>query len=205
MVGDKTFLPHLERSEEGKLVAVSIDRFDAKALQDILDLEKAAFGEDAQYEDAEEYYGGRLGDPENLNIFLKAGEKAVGYLLAIPRSEALSDGELRDADPAFRETSGGKAYYVETAELIESYRKGTGFLKLLIGLREECRRRNVTTVSMHARVEGGLAGATLRFLERISEVKEKRLIEHWPFYEGDEPTMYIEAEDLTAKWGADTD
>ncbi|NTW75489.1 MAG: hypothetical protein HGB34_01160 [Candidatus Moranbacteria bacterium] len=82
------------------------------------------FGEAAMYEDADEYYAEMLKNPDNINIFLRDGDKRIGYLLAIPKHVAFDDEELRAADPSFRDNPEGGIYYVETAMLRPEYRKG---------------------------------------------------------------------------------
>jgi hypothetical protein len=194
MTGERNPFSKVEQSE-GKKISASIEAgFSREAIDSILYLESQSFGEEAMYEDADEYYAEMLKNPDNINIFLREGDKRIGYILAIPKQTAFCDDELRAADPELRGDAHGKTYYIETVELLSEYRKGVGFFRMLSTLADEFRNRGITGVAMHARVENGLAASVERFLLDISEIKEKRLIEEWPYYDPVEPTMYIEAE-----------
>lgn len=190
-----------EKREKGKLEVRLAAGFDLKTLDDILSIEKAVFGADNMYDAAEDHYAGRLRDSRNVNILAVENGETIAYLLAIPKTEAFSDEDLREADPDFHANPEDSTYYIEVAETLADHRKGAVFLGILRKLADELRIRGAKGISMHARVENGLSDFTVRFLEKIATMKERRVIEHWPFYEGDEPTMYIEAEDPTGTWG----
>lgn len=153
-------------------------------LASILEIDKKSFEE--QYEDAEEYYRAALENPENINIFLKEEEKNIGYLLAIPHNVARE--ELKKDDPGMPEDS--KRFYVETIEVLPEYRKGRGFLKMIMAMIKEAESRGINNFSMHTRVENGLSRAVQKYFGRM--IKTVRHIEKWPYYQNSEPTEYLE-------------
>lgn len=161
-----------------------VNGYDPKHLAAILEIDRNSF--DEQYEDAEEYYHEALENPENINVFLKEGEKNVGYILAIPHNVALED--LNKVDPEMKADS--KRFYVETIEILPDYRKGRGFLKMILTLIDEAGKRGVDNFSMHARVENGLSNVVQKYFRKM--IRKVRRIENWPYYYNGEPTDYIE-------------
>lgn len=162
-----------------------INNFKNHLLLIILEIEKKSFPQEWQYEDADSYYKEKLKDKTNINIILRKKNKGIGYLLAIPHNKAIE--EINSADPLL--THDCKKYYIETISIIPEFR-GQGGLNLLLNkLIEECKKRLIERISMHARVENQFSD----IIQRKLNVIEVRRIERWKYYNFQEPTDYIEA------------
>lgn len=166
--------------------------YSSAMLHDILAAYHAAIPASWHYPAAEEYFGKLLGDENTIHILLRRDERPIGYLLAIPHNDAMYDEELRQADPDLAEDP--ERLYIETMEIVPEYVRslagGRLCLMMLRALHEEAGKRGLVKFSMHARVTTGLNQA-LRKIYRDMLTKF-RTIENWPFYNGEEPTEYIE-------------
>jgi len=158
--------------------------YSPELLSAILEVDKESFEE--QYDDAEEYYKSALENPENINVFLREGERYVGYLLAIPHNVARE--ELKKEHPAMPEDP--SRFYVETIEVLPEYRRGRGFLKMIMAMIREAEKRGVNNFSMHTRVDNGLSSVIQKYFGRM--IKKAQRIENWPYYHNGEPTEYLE-------------
>ena len=163
-----------------------ITRFDEQILQEIILIGRLSFPSDWQEEDDEQYNREMMKDTNNIFILLKEDAKIIGYLLALPQSKAVE--ELKADDPFMQEDR--QRYYVETMSILPEFRKGRGFLRMLSRLIEESMRRGCNKVSMHARVNNGLSQVMQKYYKDM--VTLVRRIENWKYYNGAEPTDYIE-------------
>ncbi len=159
--------------------------FDEKTLRDILQIEGSAFPSDWQIEDAEANYSDLLADKDSINVFLKSNDKRIGYLLAVPHNKVVVD--LKDDDPGMKEDV--NRYYIYTLGIIPEFRRQGGLYKMLCTLKEECKKRGIHKISMHARVENGLS----KRIQQTWKVSQIRRIDRWKYYNYQEPTDYIEA------------
>lgn len=137
------------------------------------------------YDDSKEYYRQMLRKPKNITILLKDDEKDVGFLLAIPHDDAVEELERDDPhmvyDPAI--------YYIENVAILPAYRSKDGFTKMLDILRSELKKREISKISMHARVSNNLS----KNIQDNMNVMEKRRINAWKYYNFEETTDYIVA------------
>lgn len=160
--------------------------------QNIVSVYKSAMPETWHYADMEEYYDGQLHNANAIHILLWKGEMPIGYLLAIPHNEAIREEELRAADSKLIEDP--ERLYVETMEIVPQFQKsllgGKLFLMMSKALLDEAGKRGIHKFSQHARVTSGLSRAFQKLHGDM--VTQVRRIENWPFYNGEEPTDYIE-------------
>ena len=118
--------------------------------------------------------------------------RPIGYLLAIPHNDAVHNDELRQADPDLIEDP--DRLYIETMEIVPEFGRslagGRLCLIMLKALHEEAGKKGINRFSMHVRVTTGLN----QVLRKIycDMLTQFRLIDNWPFYNGEEPTEYIE-------------
>ncbi|HVN96795.1 MAG TPA: GNAT family N-acetyltransferase [Syntrophorhabdaceae bacterium] len=134
----------------------------------------------------QEYYSQMLIKEDNIHVVLHSDEKEVGFLFAIPHNIAVD--ELKDADPLMKPDS--QAYYIENVAVLQAYRKKGAFSKMLSCLKEELKQRDISRISLHARVSNSLS----RNIQRNMNIVEVRRIERWQYYDYKEPTDYIVAE-----------
>lgn len=187
MMKDDNFLPKktIEKKEEMPMQTEEIIYgYDPSVFAEILEIDRASF--EKQYEDVEEYYKEAMKNKNNINVVLKDGGKAVGYLLAIPHNEALSD--LKDIDVEMKEDD--LRFYVETIAVHPEYRVGGGAFKMIFAMIQEAGKRGINKFSMHVRVEGGLSASVQKCFGKM--ITTVRRIENWPYYENREPTDYVE-------------
>ena len=165
-----------------------VREFSKNELKDILFLEKACFPKKWQYDDAKEYYGEMLKDKNNINIFLKNGDKIGGYLLAVPFKKVFNS--LKKYDSGLKlETIDEKKIYLETIQILSKFRGMGGAEKLIKKMCEEGKKRGMKKFSIHARKSNGLNKKVKKmFNEKISK---SRNIKEW-HYGGNEPYEYIE-------------
>jgi len=113
--------------------------------------------------------------------------------MAIPHNDAVHYEELRQADPDLVEDP--DRLYIETMEIVPEYGRsllgGRLCMMMLRALVEEAGKRGINSFSMHARVTTGLNRALRKIYGDM--LTQFRTIESWPFYNGEEPTEYIEA------------
>jgi hypothetical protein len=161
-------------------------------LRDILAAYCDAMPESWHYSDAEEYFGALLRNENTIHILLRREQRPIGYLLAIPHNDAVHDDELRQADPELAEDQ--YRLYIETMEIVPEYGRslagGRLFLLMSKALLDEAGKRGIFKFSMHARVTTGLNHALQKIYGDM--LTKCRTIEQWPFYNGEEPTEYIE-------------
>lgn len=161
-------------------------------LCDILAAYHDAMPESWHYPDAEEYFATLLRDDKTIHILLRRERRPIGYLLAIPHNDAVHDEELRQADPDLIEDP--DRLYIETMEIVpeigRSLAGGRLCLMMLRTLIEEAGKRGIFSFSMHTRVNSGLSTALRKIYGNM--LTQFRRIENWPFYNGEEPTEYIE-------------
>jgi len=105
----------------------------------------------------------------------------------------VQDEELRQADPAL--TKDFERLYIETMEIVPEYGRslagGRLCMMMLQTLAVEAAARGINRFSMHARVTTGFNQALRKIYGFM--LTQFRTIENWPFYNGEEPTEYIEA------------
>lgn len=153
-------------------------------LKEIILVNRASFPPGWVYSDAEKYYRSMLSKKDSIHIILKYKGKTIGYLLAIPHNDAVI--ELKNGDPKMKKDP--MKYYIETTGILPEYRGKRGFSKMLKRLIDECKKRGITKISLHARVKTGLS----TIMQKKFKVTEVRRIERWQFYNFEEPTDYIE-------------
>ena len=168
-----------------------IREFSEEHLFDILTY-RNAMPETWHYPDAAEYYEQQLRNQNTIHLLLKKVELPIEYLLAIPHNEAIEDKELRYADPELAEDP--DRLYIETMEIAPEYARslvgGKLCLMMLRPLHEEAGKRRLFKFSMHTRVNTGLNTALRKMYGDMLTLF--RRIDNWPFYNGEEPTEYIE-------------
>lgn len=154
-------------------------------LNEIILVNRASFPPGWVYSDAGKYYRSMLSKKDSIHIILKYKGKTIGYLLAIPHNGAVA--ELKNVDPKMEKDP--MKYYIETTGILPEYRGKKGFSEMLERLIDECKKRGITKISLHARVTNGLSA----IMQRKFKVTEVRRIEQWRYYNFEEPTDYIEA------------
>lgn len=155
-------------------------------LQAVLRLGEACFPSDWITEGNERhFFRDALHDAANVNLFLTAGRRMVGYALAMPftaayRYLAPHDPELVDR-PEF--------YYLETIQVHPRYRGRSGGQMLMQRIVNEVCRKGARGLAVHFRV---LNGANL-LPRRIPGLRviTARPIATW-YWGGYEPYEYIE-------------
>ena len=170
--------------DENELSVKVVNGFDAEILEDILTIDQECFPSSWRYEDSRDYYKKMISDTTNMNILLTANEKNVGYLLAIPHNVALT--ELKDADSHMKEDL--NRFYIETAAILPAFRGKNGLNIMLDKLAEQCKNRDISKLSMHARVYTGLS----QKMQKMYVVTKMRRIQKWKYYNSQEPTDYLE-------------
>ena len=152
-------------------------------MKDIMNVENSCFKK--HITGIKKYYKECLLDHKCVNIALIDNAKVVGYLLATPHNWAVREMIAGD-DPKMKRSM--DKYYIETVGILESHR-GVGGLSLMLNkLCEFLREHGIFIVSLHARVSNGLSAV----FQKKFIVLEKRTIKNWPYYDGNEPTDYLE-------------
>lgn len=177
----------MERKEL-KLEAEIARGFDEKYFKSILDLEKECFPVEMQYpaDEAGKYYQKMLEGAENINVFLKEGEKTVGYCLGQPL--AVYFDELRKIDPEIELEDG--VIYIDTIQVSPSSQGKGGAKKLLLAVCEEAKSRGFTKFAIHARKINGFDVKLKKIF--AGKILKSRDIEKWQPAQG-EPYEYMEA------------
>lgn len=195
MIGEQGLQPQQnsqERKERPMHFIEIADGFTEERLRAILNLEDKSFPKDWQYEDGEKYYKDMLEDVSNLNLFLKEGEKIIGYLLAIPHDKVYE--ELKENDPLMLQDS--ERLYIETMEIDPVIQKtllgGKLCFRMLEVLIQEAKNRGIHKFSMHARVSNGLSSAIQKYFRGV--ITDVRRIEEWTYYNNEEPVDYMLAD-----------
>lgn len=137
-----------------------------------------------EIQDNEEKIVKNLSEPLNINIFLKKGERVVGYVLATPHNDALR--ELRDDDIELREDA--DRYYFDKITVVPEYRKGFVFLKLVYAIIEEANRRGFYKFSSHVLSNNGLNRVLVRIFGKM--LTERRNV--FLALDGNAPFEYME-------------
>lgn len=164
--------------------------FNKESLNAILFLEQQCFPINWQYEGAREYYADMLRDPENINLLLRNGKSAVGYLLALHNNihnHRILD-EIKEHDSEFTGST-AQRFYVDTIQIIPASRGCGGSKKLLLTLCEEARKRGVVNFSIHARTTNGFNNHLKQLFE--GNIIAMRKIARWQYAAG-EPYEYLE-------------
>ncbi len=161
-----------------------ITEVDETLLTDILLINSRSFPSEWEYKDSRNYYERKLMDKKNINIILKDNEARIGYLLAIPHNDAVM--ELKKDDPEMKVEK--DIYYIETVGILPKFRGRGGASKIFDTLVEECTRRGVFKISMHARVINGFSS----IIQRKFKASNIRRIEKWKYYNFEEPADYVE-------------
>lgn len=182
---------NLSEMDEKKLLgkAEIVKEFSEDALKAVLLLEKECFPKEWQYEDAEEYYAEMLKNSENINIFLKFGDKIGGYLLAKPFQKVFESLKEYDFELKLDEERDKTKIYLETIQILPEFRGTGGAEKLIIAMCEEGKKGGVEKFSIHARKLNGFNEKIKKiFLGKISESRD---LKEW-HYGCNEPYEYIE-------------
>jgi ribosomal protein S18 acetylase RimI-like enzyme len=166
-----------------------IKEFSTKALEDVLLLEKRCFPKEWQYKGAEEYYESMLKDKNNINIFLKDGNKIGGYLLAVPFENVFDSLKEYDAGLKLDAEHDKTKIYLETIQIMPEFRGTGGAEKLIMTICYEGKKRGINNFSIHARKINGLNEKVKRLF--AGKINERRSIDAW-HYGGNEPYEYIE-------------
>lgn len=166
------------------MTAEVINVFSPEVLKAILFIQSNSFPKEWEFDDAEEYFKGMLDTHKNINILLSDNGKKIGHLLAIPHNDAVRD--LQNDDPELREDP--SKYYIEIVGILPEFRGKGGLSKMLDKLINECKKREIKKISMHARVNNRFS-VIIQSKFRINEI---RRIENWKYYNHEEPTDYIE-------------
>lgn len=178
--------PEGEREKTNRPFAVEIVRgFDARFLESILEMERVCYPREWQYDDAAEYYEALLRSESAIHIFLRDGDRMVGYLLGRPLSEVYEELKAYDAelhnDPS--------CYYLETIGVRPECAGRRGGMTLLKAFRESVKKREgYDRLSAHARKAPGSDLSSL--LRKIHPDAAVRFVPRW-FFGGDEPYDYI--------------
>ena len=165
-----------------------IEKFSEDNLKKILFLEKECFPKEWQYKNAEEYYKEVLQDHENINIFLKYGNKTAGYLLATPFEKVFNDLKKFDFELKLNKDD-NKKIYLETIQVLPGFRGIGGAEKMIRKMCEEGKKRKMEKFSIHARKLNGLNEKVKKMF--AGKVSENRSLKEW-HYGGNEPYEYIE-------------
>lgn len=180
--------PKVEKLEKS-YHAEAITEFDEKILDSIVEIENDCFPKEWNLWESEEvmrkYYSEALKDEKAISVILKDSEKVVGYILAVPHDEAVSD--LIDYDPEMKEDEG--RYYIETAGILQKYKGIRGAVDLNIAICEEAKKRGVTKFSCHARKANKLNERLKKLFEGM--ITKSRNIDKWG-PAGDESFEYLE-------------
>ncbi len=162
--------------------------FDEQVLQDIIQIQLDSFpaGWAEGGDEGDGHFEAMLKAKENVHIFLKDGQKNIGYLLAIPHNIAVE--ELKDCDPLMRKNPG--AYYIETISILPDHRGQGGWKLLLQTLAGELLKKGVMEITLHARVSNGFS----QKVQKEFVAQKIRTIEKWKYYNYEEPTEYLEVE-----------
>jgi GNAT superfamily N-acetyltransferase len=165
-----------------------IKEFSTKALEDVLLLEKECFPKDWQYTGVAEYYEAMLKERNNINIFLKDGNKTGGYLLAVPFKNVFDSLKEYDSGLKFNEENDKTTIYLETIQVLPEFRGTSGAAKLIMTMCEEGKKRGMNKFSIHARKINGLNEKVKKMF--AGKIAESHGINAW-HYGGNEPYEYI--------------
>lgn len=159
--------------------------FDARSLDDILEMERECYPKEWQYEDAAKYYEALLRSESAIHIFLRDGDRTAGYLLGRPLSEVCE--ELKAYDPELQNDP--SCFYLETIGIRPECEGRHGGATLLEAFREEVKRRaGYDRLSAHARKAPGSDLSVL--IRKTHPDATARFIPKW-FFGGDEPYDYV--------------
>jgi len=162
-----------------------LNHYDQNTVKEIVSINRGSFPSGWGMSDTEQYYGSMLRNKTNIHIVLNDAGKKAGYLLAIPQNNAVE--ELKNDDPGMKKDP--QEYYIEIAGILPESRGKKGFSLMLEKLAEECRKKGVNRISLHARISNNLS----KIIQKKFKIVEIRRIEKWRYYNFEEPTDYIEA------------
>jgi len=181
----------IERRNKISIHVEIIKEFSTKALKDVLLLEKKCFPKEWQYAGVAEYYEAMLKDKNNINIFLKDGNRRGGYLLAVPFKNVFDSLKKYDAALKFNEEDDKTKIYLETIQVLPEFRGMGGAGKLIMTMCEEGNKRGMNKFSIHARKINGLNEKIKKMF--AGKINESRSIDAW-HYGGNEPYEYKEGD-----------
>jgi ribosomal protein S18 acetylase RimI-like enzyme len=168
------------------LKAEVVRSIDDTIVRDTVSISRDSFPPGWSCGNSEKLYGQVLRRHHTVLIVLRDNKSNVGFLFAVPHNDAVED--LKNDDPLMKEDA--NTYYVQNIAILPGYRRKLALGKILALLREELRKRDIFTVSMHARVSNGLS----RTIQDRIKIVEIRRIDTWKYYGNEEPTDYIVAE-----------
>lgn len=162
-------------------------------LRAVLRLESACFpdGWNADGDDGC-FFRNALRDPCNLNVFLMAGCRRVGYALAVPMTAAAA--YLAPYDPDLQPRP--EYYYLETIQVHPRYRGRGGAQMLMQRTIEEAAKKGGRGMAVHLRVSNG-ANRLPRRIPGIRVIAARQLAA-W-YWGGNEPYEYLEIVKVAAK------
>lgn len=159
--------------------------FSKDILNNVLDVEKKCFPKSWLYSQRKVYYHIALKRPENINVFLYAGRSIVGYALMVPHELVWM--ELSKDDKKMKLDF--DRYYLDTLQILPSYRGLGGSSGMLLELCREANRRGVNKFSAHLRTKNDFSLQVKKlFLPNITKVRK---IKSWK-YGGGEAYEYVE-------------
>ena len=159
--------------------------FSKEILNKVLDVEKKSFPKSWLYPQRKVYYQIALKRPENISAFLYAGENIVGYSLMVPYELVWM--ELSKDDKKMKLDF--DRYYLDTIQILPSYRGFGGSSKMIMALCREANSRGISKFSGHFRTKNNLSQQVKKLF--LSKVTNIRKIKSWK-YGGDESYEYIE-------------
>jgi ribosomal protein S18 acetylase RimI-like enzyme len=159
-------------------------------IEDIVRIDRDSFPVGWAFSDAKEYFSEILKNKNNVRIILKNNGITVGYLLAVPHNVARKD--LLEDDPLVQEDA--SRYYIESVAILPAYRRKNGLSEMLGVLVKELSKKEIYKISLHARISNKFSD----FIQKKMKVTQIRRIDSWKYYNFEEPTDYIEAEDRNA-------
>jgi ribosomal protein S18 acetylase RimI-like enzyme len=179
----------IERRGKISIQIEVIKEFSRAALEDVLLLEKKCFPKEWQYAGVAEYYEAMLKDKNNINIFLKDGNKNGGYLLAVPFNSVFNSLKEYDSGLKLDEENDKTKIYLETIQILPEFRGMNGAEKLIMKMCDEGKKRGMNKFSIHARKINGLDAKIKKMF--AGKINESRSVDAW-HYGGNEPYEYKE-------------
>ncbi|MDD5491489.1 MAG: GNAT family N-acetyltransferase [bacterium] len=153
-------------------------------VNDIAAINQGSFPPGWKYGEDKAYYRKMLKSGKNVIVLLKNNGKNIGFLLAIPHNEAVT--ELKDDDRLM--TKDPARYYIETIAILPEYRGKNGFSVIIKALGQELSRRGFYNISLHARVANNFSN----IVQKKVRVTKIRRVDKWKYCNNEEPVDYIE-------------
>lgn len=168
------------------LKARKIDVVTDTIIRDAIEISRSSYPPGWGCSDPTEYYNQKLRKEDCVLVILHEAQKSVGFLVAIPQNQAVE--ELKAEDPEMKEDRSG--YYIENIAILPSYRGKNGLRKMFSALKDALKKKDVSRISLHARISNDLN----RAVRKNFTVIDARIIQNWKYYDHQEPTEYIIAE-----------